>query len=233
MGAKRGFTLAEMLAVVGIMLVLMVAAFGVLTAFAERVGPETAVSTLQAMLNGARDYAAANGVVAAVRFTADPATKPQEGTTMRLCYKPVGVTTNSSSAWIDVRGRSAVSLGENLYACKDLPDSLPALLTVGANVSDALDESQVANWKANYEAQLTGPTGAITKVATNLGTSPFYAVFDPSGGLQTQDPAGGSDVRVQSGLTIVLMIKTSTVTKVSGFALYPLNPMSGTRLVFD
>ena len=222
MGARRGFTLAEMLAVVGIMLILMVAAFGVFTTFAERSGPETAVATLQAMLNGARDYAAANGVVAAVRFNADPAMKPQEGTMMRLCYRAAGSTT-----WSDVRGRSAVSLGENLYACKDLPASLPALLNVG----DAMDESQVADWKKGYEAKLTDPTtGEITKVATQLSNN-FYAVFDPSGGFQAQDPSGA--VCVQNGLTIVQMIKTSTVTRVSAFALYPLNSMSGTRLIFD
>lgn len=226
MGANRGFTLAEMLAVVGIMLVLMVAAFGVFTTFAERAGPDTAVATLQAMLNGARDYAAANGVVAGVSFNADPGKKPQEGTLMRLCYKAVG-----SSTWTDVRGRTAVSLGENLYACKDLPDSLPALPTVG----NAMDETQVANWKKNYE-NWTGPTGVITQKAAAVSTI-FYAVFDPSGGLQTQDPSDTSGNkqtdRVSNGLTIVQMIQTTTVTKVFGFALYPLNSMSGARLVFD
>jgi hypothetical protein len=109
-----------------------------------------------------------------------------------------------------------------------------------SNVNDALDENQVSNWKKSYEAALTGPTGVITQKAaelTNWKTRSFYVVFDPAGGLQPQDASGGSstDYRVTSGLTIVKMIQTSSSGqyRVLGFALYPLNSMSGTRLVFD
>jgi len=229
----KGFTLAEMLAVIGIMLVLMVAAFGVFTSFAERAGPDTAVSTVQAMLNGARDYAASNGVLAAVNFTADPANRADQGTIMRLCWQEVGA---GGTVWSDVRGRTAVSLGENLYACNGLPAAMPALLAVGANPNTAQDETQVLAWKTGYEAILMGPTGVITAQAATLDTpagQSFYAVFDPAGGLQIQDPAGNAVGRVQGGLTIVKMTHSTAGNHVSGFALYPLNSMSGTRLVFD
>jgi len=227
MSAKRGFTLAEMLAVIGIMLVLMVTAFGVFSTFAQRVGPDTAVSTIQAMLNGARDYAAANGVWAAVRFNAD-FTRPDNGTTMRLCYAELGTT----GAWKDVRGRSPVSLGENMFACKDLP----ATLTAAATVGDARSDSDIRSWKSNEE-QMTGPSGYITMHAMDATkNNNFYVVFDPSGCMKTSaDSLPDSPSVVQDGLTVVQLLKMSDIGqgRVTAYALYPMNSMSGTRLLFD
>ena len=69
MRTRKAFTLIEMLAVIGIMLVLMVATFGAFSLFAERMGPGEAQATLQGYLNGARAYAAANGVKTRVEFS--------------------------------------------------------------------------------------------------------------------------------------------------------------------
>jgi prepilin-type N-terminal cleavage/methylation domain-containing protein len=233
MSIKRGFTLTEMLAVIGIMLILMVTTFGVFTTFAQRAGPDTAVSTIQAMLNGARDYAASNGVVTAVYFSVDsvdPA-KPKMGSTMKLCYKPVGSTT-----WIDVRGRSVITLSENMYACRDLPSKITAPLGVG----DARSETDVTNWKKQYEENLIGPNGDITKHVTGgasqvdaINRGNFYVVFDPAGYLSLGD--SGTDKYARDGLTIVQLFQVTTGggTRVAAFALYPFNSLSGTRLIFD
>jgi prepilin-type N-terminal cleavage/methylation domain-containing protein len=230
MNAKRGFTLAEMLAVVGIMLVLMVAAFGVFSTFAQRAGPDNAVSTIQAMLNGARDYAAANGVWAAVTFNADRS-KPEDGTTMRLCYK--AVDSGATGTWTEVRGRSAVTLGENMFACKDLP----SITVPNITVADARNEAQVLVWKKQVEIAITGATGTLTNdVKTKLDNyriKPFYAVYDPSGCLTTT--AGGMAANadyVTTGLTVVNLMPGDT-PRVIAYSLYPLNSMSGTRLVFE
>jgi len=232
MSTRRGFTLAEMLAVVGIMLVLMVTAFGVFTSFAQRTGPDTAVSTVQAMLNGARDYAASNGVLTAVRFNVD-ATKPEMGTMMQLCYQTVGTT-----GWSPVRGRNPVSLGENMYVCRDLPPAIAAPLTVG----NARSESDIANWKTQYEARLTGPGGQITNHVTGganqvdaANKANFLVAFDPAGYLKNL-PDSGSDKYATSGLTVVQLFQVTAGgggTRVVAYALYPFNSMSGTRLIFD
>jgi prepilin-type N-terminal cleavage/methylation domain-containing protein len=232
MSTRRGFTLAEMLAVVGIMLVLMVTAFGVFTSFAQRAGPDTAVSTVQAMLNGARDYAASNGVLTAVRFNVD-ATKPEMGTMMQVCWKQVG-----DAVWTDVRGRSPISLGENMYVCRDLPTKITAPLTV----TNAKSDSDIANWKTQYEAKLTGPGGDITNHVTGganqvdaANKANFLVVFDPAGYLKNL-PDSGSDKYATNGLTVVQLFQVTAGgggTRVVAYALYPFNSMSGTRLIFD
>ena len=233
MSIKRGFTLTEMLAVIGIMLVLMVSAFGVFTTFAQRAGPDTAVSTIQAMLNGARDYAAANGVVTAVSFNVD-LLKPEMGSTMKLCYKPVGST---GATWTDVRGRSVVTLGENMYACRDLP----ATLTISSPlVGDARDQAVVNNWKSMVEEAMIGPGGQITSHVTGGGKQVettrgnFYVVFDPAGYLSL-GYGGTGEYCARDGLTIVQLFQvvTGEGTRVVAFALYPFNSLSGTRLIFD
>ena len=239
MRIRRGFTLAEMLAVVGIMLVLMVAAFGVFSTFAQRAGPDVTVSTIQAMLNGARDYAAANGVVTAVYFKGElardagsSATGSQAseiGTVMRVrWYNPLKA---GADQWEDVRGRSAVSLGPNMYACKGLPSSFSAFSGSG----DAKSESDVANWK-KAEDNLIGPSGSITSQATNTGNLTFYVAFDPAGYLTNTagTSTGSSGPYATNGLTVVQLFQVvGGSSRTVAYALYPFNSMSGTRLIFD
>ncbi|MCX5684072.1 MAG: type II secretion system protein [Planctomycetota bacterium] len=235
MKTQRGFTLAEMLAVVGIMLVLMVAAFGVFSTFAQRAGPDVAVSTVQAMLNGARDYAAANGVVTSVYFKGDLASATvttgmqasETGTTMRLRYYNI-----VSNTWEDVRGRNPVSLGPNMYVCKDLPNNYSAF----SGVKDATSESDVTDWKRQEEA-LLGPGGSITTQATTSGNLEFYVAFDPAGYLTgaTNLTTGGSVTYARNGLTVVQLFQVVSggQQRTVAYAMYPFNSMSGTRLIFD
>jgi hypothetical protein len=207
-----------MMAVVGIMLVLMVTAFGVFSTFAQRAGPDTAVSTVQAMLNGARDYAASNGVIAAIHFKGD-LTKPENGTAMTLCY------TADSTTWTDVRGRGVITLGPNMYACRDLPNTLAAF-----SAGNKQTEADLATWKTQEEANLLGPSGRITQQATAANLD-FYVAFDPAGYLRS---ATGSSLCATLGVTVVQLFQAgSGRARTVAFALYPFNSMSGTRLVFD
>jgi prepilin-type N-terminal cleavage/methylation domain-containing protein len=223
--SSKGFTLAEMLAVIGIMLVLVVATFGVFGLFAQRLGPDSALATLQAMLNGARDYAATNGVLTRISFTATAA-KPEDGTTMTLQYKDPGGTD-----WKAVRGRSPVSLKDRMFVCRDMPTSLP---TPPSTASDprVVSEADVNAWKDHESKMLTAltnfayPSGLLATTHTE-----FYAVFDPAGYLRipNSDPKCPAANCVLYGLTIVQV----GGTRVVAYAFYPINSNTGTRVVFD
>jgi len=217
---RKAFTLAEMLAVIGIMLVLMVATFGVFNIFAQRMGPQTSLATVQAMLNGARDYAATNGVLARINFTADPR-KPEEGTVMTLQYRDA-----SSGTWEAVRGRRPVSLKDNLYVLRDMP-AIPTPPSVASDPR-VVREAEVTAWK-QYEKQVAD---AVTAFACSDGkiVSPhtdFYVVFDPAGYMRISDDAPGKCALY--GLTVVQI----GGTRVVAYAFYPLNANTGTRVVFD
>lgn len=225
-----GFTLAEMLAVIGIMLVLMVAAFGVFSTFAERLGPDTAVSSVQAMLNGARDYAATYGVTTQVMFSAmDPKepSKQAEGTIMTLQYYDPG----SSQTVYDVLGRSPLTLRNQTFVCKDMPSfSGVSVPTAGDKYNPS--EGDVKRWDDYYAARLKAVKDwAVVDSGGKIQTDhrKFYVVFEPSGYLAQDPPAtmGGSMITV--GLTVIQLGGGS----VTGFAIYPMNPNSGTRLVFE
>jgi len=219
--SSKGFTLAEMLAVIGIMLVLMVATFGVFGLFAQRMGPDSALATIQAMLNSARDYAATNGVLTRISFTAN-ALKPEDGTTMTLQYKNPG-----GAGWMAVRGRTPVSLKDRMFVCRDMPTSLP---TPPAAASDPrqVQETDVNAWK-NYEGRVLDALTTFAYPGGQLGTNhtQFYAIFDPAGYLRiTQEEASQC---VLYGLTVVQV----GGTRVVAYAFYPINSNTGTRVVFD
>jgi len=223
--ARTGFTLAEMLAVIGIMLVLMVAAFGLFGMFAEQVGPDAAISTIQAMLNNARDYAATYGVVTQVAFTVD-VQKPLDGTTMTLQYYAPGSTNTPT----DVPGRQPFLLRNQTYVCRDMPATLPA--APGSGVVDARDlsESQLADW-ARYRQQLLDAVGSFAASSGKIDATraTFFIVFDPAGYV-SQDPPAAVAARVpEYGMTIVQL----GGNKVIGYAFYPMNMNAGTRLVFQ
>jgi prepilin-type N-terminal cleavage/methylation domain-containing protein len=223
--SSKGFTLAEMLAVIGIMLVLMVATFGVFGLFAQRMGPDSALATIQAMLNGARDYAATNGVLTCISFTAN-ALKPEDGTTMTLQYKDPGGT-----GWMAVRGRTPVSLKDRMFVCRDMPTSLPPPPIVASDAR-VVSEADVNAWKGHEKKMLDALT-TFAYPGGQLGSNhtEFYAIFDPAGYLRiTQDEASKC---ILYGLTVVQVVGYQPTARVVTYAFYPINSNTGTRVVFD
>ena len=226
--SSKGFTLAEMLAVIGIMLVLVVATFGVFGLFAQRMGPGSAMATIQAMLNGARDYAATNGVLTRVQFSAD-ASKPEDGTTMTLQYKDPAAS--GATAWKAVRGRTAVSLKDRMFACRDMPTSLPTPPAAASNPRQ-VQEADVNLWK-QYEKKMLEALTNFAYPGGQLGSNhtEFYAIFDPAGYLRiTQDEASKC---ILYGLTVVQVVGYQPTARVVAYAFYPINSNTGTRVVFD
>ena len=224
MKSRKAFTLAEMLAVIGIMLVLMVATFGVFGLFAQRMGPDSALATIQAMLNGARDYAATNGVLTRVWFSAD-ALKPEDGTTMTLQYKAPGGT-----GWMAVRGRAPVSLKDRMFVCRDMPTSLPPPPTVASDAR-VVSEADVNAWKGHEKKMLDALTTFALLSDGKLAPTheKFYAIFDPAGYLRIPDSDPPAAECVLYGLTVVQV----GGTRVVAYAFYPINSNTGTRVVFD
>jgi len=226
-GAKRGFTLTEMLAVIGIMLVLMVATFGMFGTFAEQIGPDTAIATIQAVLNGARDYAATYGVVTQVVFTAD-SSKPQDGTSMSLqYYDPSGVAQ-------DVRGRRPVALHGQLFVCKDMPTNTFTETTFANPTSPT--EAELRTAAQRREQFLNGAANSLKSWASLDSNGVvggdhkrFYVVFDPAGYLSQNPPSGVAGNTPQYGFTIIQV----RANAVNAYAFYPLNMNSGTRLIFE
>jgi hypothetical protein len=222
-----------MLAVIGIMLVLMVATFGIFNMLGQRMGPETALSTVQAMLNGARDYAATNGVLTQVVFcpdntnaagTVDPS-MPQERTVMRLQYK-----SPTAAQWSDVRGRKPVALGDQIFVCR-WPDSLNLPGTPPAfNDPKHPTESEIQGWK-NYEKGVLDRLSNDFLSSGKIQSPTSYAVFDPSGYMKTADIDGAHNASntVELGLVVVQV----GAGRVVGYAFYSMNSHAGTRIIFE
>ena len=222
MGTRRGFTLIELLAVIGIMLVLMVAAFGVFNLFAKQSGPQAAAATVQAMLNAARDYAASNGVDAQVVFTAYP-TRPGDGTSMQLEYRPINGT-----AFVPVPARRPILLRDEIYVLKEMPSSLPTPPAAALNPRNPT-ETELRNWAIYEKALLDAVSAFAFASGGTLKTDhqKFYVVFDPAGYMKG-DPAEPAKT-VQVGMTVV----QASGNRVVQYVFYPLNANTGTRLVFE
>jgi len=249
--ATKAFTLIELLAVIGIMLLLMTGVFGVFSMLAQQAGPEAAVSTLQAMLNSARDYAASNGVDTQVVFSVDT-TKGTSGTTMALQYYETDPA--KVAGWYYVRGRKPYSFQDRIYICKGMPSSLasppdhaadpakPTQAEIGSakgwltsnGHSVPADESTavLVAWNAYRQDLLQGKpsengwggvTGHALDTVKKDGTLNstrvnFNVPISPTGYITT---VGGFTVVQVGG------------TRVVGYVFYPLNPNTGTRLLFE
>jgi len=226
MKATSGFTLIELLAVIAIMLVLMVATFGTFSIFAERAGPEAVLSTIQSYLNTARDYAATNGVTTRINFTAS-ANPGTDGTTIAIQYLPAG-----SSTWEDVPGTKPMPL--QMYVLKDISSNIFKSLQMPMQTTSASynpTTRDITDWQ-KYQKDLqenirdygfTLPPNVQVKTEHQN----FFIEIDPSGYLRLNpmNPAG----MVQNGL-IVVKLSGGNVT---GYAFYPLNASTGTRLIFE
>ncbi len=177
MKAARAFTLAELLIVIGIMMILVAGSFGVLQMIAEQAGPDAALATIQAMAFAARDYAATNGVLARVAFERPSGGGAKQGTVMSLEYY-------DGSKWKPVVGRSEVPVGDRLYVIKDV---------TGMSAPSGTGEQA---WK-NYEQEVLAALSGLAK-----STSTFYLVFGPTGMIDTSRGAN----TVQNGLLAVVEV---------------------------
>ena len=228
MPRQTAFTLVEMLAVVAIMLILMVATFGMFNLFAERVGPESTAATLQALMSGARDYAASNSVYTRVVFRCTDSAGTADGSILTIEYLPPG-STSWASGKQEIRGRSPLALHNQMYVMKEIPS---LSVTVPAVPSDpkTLTPDQIKAWR-DYDKGILDAVTAHALSGGTLKTTVFYMEFDPAGYTRTQSIDASVPVAnlVQDGLTIVKVVGV----RVTAYKLYPLNMNTGTLLVFE
>ena len=223
--ATKAFTLIELLAVVGIMLLLMTGVFGVFGLLAQEAGPEAAVSTLQAMLNSARDYAASEVKDARVVFSAvdptDPTdpTKSASSTTMALQCK-------TGETWDYVRGRKPFAFHGRIYICKGMPSSLPSQPTPAANPAKPT-QAEIDAWNNYRKNLLDGVKGFTLQTDGTLKVEhrQFNVTISPTGYMKTAIDASAT----VDGFTVIQV----GGTRVIGYVFYPLNPNTGTRLLFE
>jgi prepilin-type N-terminal cleavage/methylation domain-containing protein len=235
---RRAFTLIEMLAVIGIMLVLMVATFGAFSLFAERMGPGEAQATLQGYLNGARSYAAANGVQTRLEFSVNVVrndkggTGPamQDGTVVTIKYLPPDITNDTPTDWKEIPGTSRVMMGNGIFVIKGIP-----LMPTSSNFRRTLTEGNIAGWRS-YEdmARKEVNTAVVQAMATMTPTNPSFVQFDPAGYLVESSTVPQGMAPSVQGLTIVKLVGGDwSTSKTSQYRFFLLNAYSGTRLVFD
>ncbi|MGB2938346.1 MAG: hypothetical protein WBD05_09160, partial [Phycisphaerae bacterium] len=170
-----------------------------------RIGPRQAVSTVQAMLNGARFHAVSGQVkAAAVVFESEDA-GAEHGTKLSIW-----ILKESESAWQPVPGAE---------------ESLPAGIFV-VNMDD-VNASFSGDWQKYREnvahdletasrqrfSALFGPTGVMLKDAAGL-------------------PSGTLGQPITLGL-VVFRVTGDDQDEVGDFVFYPLNVNAGTRLVFE
>lgn len=238
MRTRKAFTLVEMLAVIGIMLFLMVAAFGTFSLFAERIGPEEAMATLQGILNGARSYAAANGVDTRVEFSVsvDPVSPNrvlmQDGTVVTIKYLPPGGTAATPADWKEIPGMNRMTLGNGIFVIKDFPPNLVGMA--------GLPAGDVVRWKQREKDNLDAATTLVKNHMPDFkprrSNEEWPNIqFDPAGYL-VEDTASGTGPQA---LTVVQLLgdfdatSGDTQPRVMQYRIYLLNAHSGTRLVFE
>ena len=221
MRRMKAFTLVEMLAVVSVMLILLAATFGIFSALAEQMGPETVMATVQAAIHNARDYAASTGYPTRIEFRClDSRDNPLESTTMTLQHLPPDET-----RFVDIPGRRPVDLPAAMFVLNGIPRSMPSERTV---TTGDITDRDVATWRRHERDCLDAVTRyAMTGTKLKSQHNKFYVEFGP-GGYRPADPQT-SGTLVDYAVTIVRV----TGQRVLGYALYPMNPNTGTRLVFE
>jgi len=228
MRSRNAFTLVEMLAVIGIMLVLMTVTFGMFRLFAERTGPDAAMARIQAFLNGARSHAAATGRDTRVEFKSrDTRNDMMEGSTLTLqeYYYNASSTTWD---WRNVPGSRSLGFRDRTYVCRGLPNVGSVTPPAQVDPRDPRPED-VASWR-QYEQQVLRKVESHVLSGNELKTEhdEFYIEFCPAGFPPARPRTRDADI-VRDGLTIAQV----AARRVTSHAFYALNINTGTRLVFE
>jgi len=229
MRSRNAFTLVEMLAVISIMLVLMTVTFGVFRTFAERTGPEAALARIQAVLNGARSYAATSGRDTRIMFRSRSRANPSEmleGST--LTFQEYYCDEDGNAGWRDVPGSRPVAFHDRVYVCNGLPN-------VGgmapASVADKTNPTpqDIVRWR-DYEQRVLGKVQQYAMSGEKLDTKhdEFCIEFCPAGFPPARPRTDDMPV-VESGLTVVKVARK----RVTAYAFYAINTNTGTRLIFE
>ncbi len=237
MRRKAAFTLVEMLAVIAIMLVLMTATFGMFSMFAEQTGPESVLSIVQAVMNGARDYAASNGVSVRVLFetTNEGSNDVIDGTRM-IVQRWSAI----DDRWEIIPGRRPVELHGGMYILNGIPTGISgggSLPTTSRTNPSADDIKAWRDYEKGVRAKVH--THAFSSGGGLKGTkhNGFCIEFGPSGyppvpghGHTPLDRVG------EMGLTVIRAVIGEGgpgKSTVASYAFYPINASTGTRLVFE
>ncbi len=230
MRSRNAFTLVEMLAVISIMLVLMTVTFGVFRTFAERTGPDAALSRIQAVLNGARSYAATSGRNTRIVFRSRSEAnrdKMLEGSTLTL--QEYYCDEDGNAGWRDVPGSRPVAFHDRVYVCNGLPDNLPS---VGgrAPADRTKPNPQDIVWWRDYEQRVLIKVGQWAMSGDELKPEhdEFCIEFCPAGFPPAKPRTDPKDI-VQNGLTVVKVARG----RVTAYAFYAINTNTGTRLIFE
>jgi len=221
--------LVEMLAVISIMLVLMTVTFGVFRTFAERTGPEAVLARIQAVLNGARDYAATSGRDTRIMFRCkDDRSEMLEGSTLTFQEYYCDQDGNAWQ-WRDVPGSRPVAFHDRVYVCNGLPENLPSV--GGMAPADRTNPTQqdIVRWR-DYEQQVLGKVQQYAMSGEKLKDEhdEFCIEFCPAGFPPARPRTDDMPV-VENGLTVVKV----TRRRVTAYAFYAINTNTGTRLIFE
>ncbi len=229
MRSRNAFTLVEMLAVISIMLVLMAVTFGVFRTFAERTGPDSALARIQAVLNGARSYAATSGRDTRIMFRCeDNGGKMLEGSTLAL-QEYYYYEDNNTWDWRDVPGSRPVAFHERVYVCNGLPNNLPTVGGMAPADKTKPTPQDIVRWR-DYEQQVLGKVGEWAMAGEKLKPEhdEFCIEFCPAG-FPSARPRTDDMPVVENGLTVVKVARG----RVTAYAFYAVNTNTGTRLIFE
>ena len=231
MRSRNAFTLVEMLAVISIMLVLMTVTFGVFRTFAEQTGPDAALARIQAVLNGARSYAATSGRDTRIMFKSRSKANPGEmleGSTLTL-QEYYYYEANNTWDWRGIPGSRPVAFHDRVYVCNGLPPDVGGMAPASVANRTNPTPQDIVRWR-DYEQRVLGEVGKWAMSGDKLDTKhdEFYIEFCPAGFPPVRPRTDNMPV-VENGLTIVKVARR----RVTAYAFYAINTNTGTRLIFE
>ena len=206
-----GFTLTEMLAVLGIILIIGTVSVSAFMGLSQQQGPERGAAVLQSAIVGARSHA-----VETLRKTrlVISSVWTQEGSSVLTMQEFARNPQTGQQAWISVRG-SPVELPIGVYALNvDFP-AVPA---------DARDKNE-AICSALTDSVLS--VGGSDRPNFKEDKRQCFVQFTPEGTLDWD--SFGDEEAVASQLVLVRL----GGDRIASYSSYVLNSNTGTRLVFE